>query len=178
MKPEEQVKYLSGIMGSEELAKEALEAKTALKQKELQEAGIEQKETKTEEPENETKTPDLQAILKAVGEEYDIEGLNAAFAAMQESIEKVPLLENVIKQQQETIQRLSGDQDEALAEKLNPPASRFAWSKEKRASQADETKVTGEELEKLQKNQAGIPQGDDYWLSQQTGFAPIEEAPA
>lgn len=178
---EQQLAYLADVMGSEELAKEALDAKTAMKQTELKQAGIEQKEVKEEpvaqveaEPEAEKPAIDLQAIIKAVGEEYDIAGLNEAFAKMQESVEKVILLEDVIKQQQTTIQKLSGDQDEALAEKLSPPASRYAWSKEKRASQADETKVKDEELEGLQKKQAGIPDDDEYWLSQVTDTIPVQ----
>jgi len=175
MNKEDQIKYLARLMGSEDLAKEAFEAKTAAKQAELKQAGIEQKETAETKQETvvekETQTPELQAILKAVGEEYDIEGLNQAFATMQESIEKVPLLENVIKQQQEKILELQGEQDEALAQKLTPPAGRFAWSKENRASASDKTVVDGEEKEELEKSAAGIP--DDYSISQQTGIQPL-----
>jgi len=173
---DKQLEYLANLMGSEELAKEALEAKTMKKQSELKDSGIEQKEAQ-EEPESkqeETQAPDMEAIIKAVGEQFEIPALNEAFAKMQESLDKVPLLEEVIKKQQTTIAELKGDQDEALAEKLTPPASRFAWSKENRPSQADETKVVGEELEGLQKKSAGIPEGDTYWLSQQTGTVPVE----
>jgi len=176
MDKQEQVEYLATLLGSKEKAEEALSLKTSMKQKELQEANVEQKgadETTETESAETTPLPDMQAILEQVGKEYDIEALNEAFGQMKETLDKVPLLEDVIKQQQETIQKLAGEQDEALAEKLTPPAGRYAWSKENRSSQSAETKVKGKELEELQKKQAGIPDDDDYWLSQITNTAPV-----
>lgn len=174
MKTEEQLAYLTKLLGSKEKAEEALSSKTSIKQKELQEAQVEQKET-MEQPAEQTapQTPDLAAIIKAVGEEFDIDGLNQFVQNAQEAVEKVGLLESVIEKQQETIQKLSGQKEEQLAEMLTPPAQRFAWSQKARASQSKKTVVSGEQLQELKSKQAGIPADDEYWLSQATGTAPV-----
>lgn len=177
---EDQLKYLATLTNDEALAKEVLQAKTSMKQNELKAAGVESKEAAQDEAEEtaaseEALTPDIQAIIEQVGKQFDIEGLNEAFTQVQATAEKVPLLEELVKQQSAKIQELLGEQDEKLAELISPPAGkRFAWSKE-RPSQSQETIVEGEEKEKLQKNQAGIPDSDDYWLSQATGTAPVPD---
>lgn len=184
MDDKERQDYLSKLLGSEERAKEALQARTSMKQKELQEAGIEQKGTKSEdtEPEEqptkhaekEAPTVDLmKQVVEQVGKEFDIEGLNKAFEQVNYELEKLPVLEDLVKQQVETIEKLQGEKDEELVKMITPPAGRFAWSQKNRASQSDETVVDDEEKEKLQKGQAGIPADDDYWLSQATGAAPV-----
>lgn len=174
MKQEEQLAYLTKLLGDENRAKEALLSKTSLKQKELQEAGVEQKEAPAAEtPAVEPARLDMAAIVEAVGKEFDIEGLNQFVSTAQEAVEKVALLEGVIEKQQETIQKLSGDQEDKLVEMITPPAARFAWSQKARASQSDKTVVEGEEKENLQKKQAGIPDDDEYWLSHITGTTPV-----
>lgn len=178
MNTEEQVGYLADMFGSKEkgdaawkAAEQAISAKTAMKQKELQAAGVESKE-KSEKSEDEQAMPDMQEIFDYVAKELDVEGLNDAFTKMQEAAEKLPILEGVVRQQQELIQKLGGEQDEALAEMLDPPAGRFAWSKANRPSESDATKVDDDEKERLQKKAAGLPQG---WLSEATGTVAIEE---
>jgi len=163
--------YLTQILGSEEKAEAFLE-KTGLKQKTLDEAGIESKE-KTEipvvpevpvvpviEP-----TPVVPAVLAPTMEEIlkamDIEGLNVFVAQAKEDHEKIPVLEALVKE-------LQGSQDEKLAEKLTPPAGRFTWSLENRASLSEETVVDNEEKKK---NQPGVD--PSYWLSEATKTLPV-----
>lgn len=170
-------KYLAKILGSEEKADAFLE-KTGLKQKALDAAGVESKE-QTEVPAEtapvvpvpdsapapkeevppaaEAKALTVDEVLKAM----DIEGLNAFVAQAKEDHEKIPVLEELVKQ-------LQGDQDDKLAEKLTPPAARFTWSQEKRASQSEDTVIPKEEKDKVK---PGVPEG--YWLSDVTNTAPV-----
>lgn len=176
-------KYLAEILGSDEKAEKYLAA-TQKKSKELKDAGIENKEQEgAEVPEQqpiepapvepvpeptpvEQKTAEVdkvvEAVMKALPEAIDLEGLNTFVAQAKESIEKVTILEEVVKS-------LQGDQDEKLAEIISP---RFAWSKavEKRASEADDTKIKKED--KVTKSVPGVP--NDYWLSQVTNTAPVK----
>jgi len=176
MKKEEQLAYLAGIMGSEELAKEALEAKTAIKQAELQEQGIEQKQAKVEEEEPETvekQAPEIEALVEKIGKEFDIEGLNEFVKGAQESLEKVELLEKMVKLQQETIKKLGAETDEQLAEMIQPKVGpKFSWSKA-RASESDDNILEGKELEKAKSKVPGIPDDEEYWFSQETGIPPV-----
>ena len=172
--------YLAKIMGSEEKADTFLE-QTGLKQKALQEAEVESKEKETEtapvdppveppaeshketeiekkEETSKTTTEIVSELMKAM----DIEGLNAFVTQAKEAMEKVEVLENLVK-------NLQGEQDEKLAEKISPPVSLFAWSQEKRASQSQENLVDTEEKKK---NAPGVPEG--YWLSDVTGTSPIK----
>jgi hypothetical protein len=171
----DKLEYLTKIMGSEEKAKAYL-SKTAQTQKDLADAGITSKE-KAEEPEKEPKTEtiptppavpglDIAAIVKAVGDSLDLEGLNAFVAQAQENFEKVLTLEEVIKD-------LQTSKEDDLVKALTPPASRFAWSQDKRASQSEKTKLKkdDEQDEKLKKSAPGVP--DDYWLSKATNTTPI-----
>ena len=175
--------YLTKILGSEERAKAFLE-KTETKQKELLDAGVESKEMKVEpvvEPEVKTEGPSTgtapaktetaisdgvkpEELVEKVLKEMDIEGLNAFVAQAKVDHEKVGVLEDLIKD-------LQGSQEEQLAEKLTPPAGRFAWSKENRASQADETVI--EKDDKLTKSKPGVPEA--YWLSGATNTTPVKE---
>lgn len=170
-------KYLAKILGSEEKADAFLE-KTGLKQKALDAAGVESKE-QTEVPAEtapvvpvpdsapapkeevppvaEAKALTVDEVLKAM----DIEGLNAFVAQAKEDHEKIPVLEELVKQ-------LQGNQDDKLAEKLTPPAARFTWSQEKRASQSEDTVIPKEEKDKVK---PGVPEG--YWLSDVTNTAPV-----
>lgn len=176
MKKEDQLAYLAGIMGSEELAKEALEAKTAIKQAELQEQGIEQKQAKAEEEEVEIvekQTPEFSELIEKIGKEFDIEGLNEFVKSAQVALEKVPLLEQVIKKQQKTIEKLGAETDEQLAELIEPKVGpKFSWSKQ-RASESEDNVIEGEELEKAKSKVPGIPDDEDYWFAQATGIPPV-----
>lgn len=179
--------YLTQIMGAEK-AKAFLE-KTGMKKESLQAAGVESKEKPVEKPvvpvpetvkvevvipAPETVkvevvppvppvAPTTEEVVAKVMKEMDVPGLNAFVVLAQEAMEKVPVLEALIKEMQ------TGE-DEKLAEKLTPPAARFAWSQKNRPSQADETKITDED-EKLKKSVPGVPEG--YWLSEATQTAPV-----
>lgn len=172
--------YLTQIMGSEEKAKAFLE-KTGMKKEALASAGVESKE-KVETPVPEkvptpetvpskevnpvvpAVAPTVQEIVAQVMKEMEIDDLNAFVTQARDSMEKVPILEEMIKDMQ-------GAEEDKLAEKLTPPASRFAWSQKNRASQADETLTKGKEDEKLKKSVPGVPEG--YWLSELSNTAPI-----
>lgn len=121
----DQLEYLTGLLGSKERAEAALKAKTSMKQKELQAAGVESKEKeveKTPEPPAKVEVKSDEIVAKVL-KEMDADGLNAWVAKAQEAIEKVEVLETVVKQ-------LSVSKENDLAEMINPPASkRFNWSR-------------------------------------------------
>ena len=176
MNEQEQLAYLTKLLGDEAKAKEVLSEKTSLRQKELQGAGVEQKEKKVE-PES-AAAPDLEAIIKAVGQEFDMEGLSLFVKTAQEAMEKVPVLEQLVQKQQATITKLGADTDEQLAELLQPKVEqKFAWSKA-RPTESDDNLLEGDELEKAKAKVPGIPEGDEWWLSQSTGIEPVKEAEA
>jgi len=82
---------------------------------------------------------------------------------LSEDAEKVPVLEALIKE-------LKKDQDQELADKINPPVEKaLAWQKNRR-SQAAETvlKENNEEDKKLEKAQPEV-----HWLSKATGIEPV-----
>lgn len=176
MNKQEQLAYLTTLMGDEKIAKEALSAKTEQKQAELQELGIEQKQAKetpeAETPTAETTPPEFDVLMEKISKELDIEGLNEFVVLAKESMEKVPMLERIIKAQQEQIVKLGAESDEQLAEMISPKVGpKFSWSK--RASESDETVIEGEELEKAKKKVPGIPDGEDWWLSNDLGVTPV-----
>lgn len=113
---------------------------------------------------------DLEAIVKAVGDKYDMDGLNAYLADAQTAIEKVPVLEELVKS-------LAEGQDDALAEKISPKAG-FVWSVQKaRASQSDKSKLEeGNEADEKLKKSAPHFDPDVDWLSAQTNIAPIRQS--
>lgn len=154
-------KYLAEIMGADR-AKAFME-KTGMKQEQLDKAGVTQKEVEpvVEKPVA-APSADANAIVAQVLKELDVEGLNEFVLQAKEAMEKVPVLEGVIKEMQ-------GNADQKLAEKIQPPASRFAWASEHRASTADETKI--EKDADLAKR---VPELGDNWLSQATNTRPID----
>lgn len=163
--------YLTNIMGSKEKAALFLE-KTGMKQKELQEVGITSKEEKPVEEVVPVPAPvvpapapvmDEKQLIDRVLKELDINGLNEFVTQAREAMEKVPVLESLIKE-------LQGTQEEKLAEKLTPPAARFAWSVAARPSQSEKTVV--KEDDPLTKATPGVPAG--YWLSELTKTAPVK----
>lgn len=172
--------YLAQILGSTEKA-EAFLAKTEQKEKDLVDAGVESKEVKPEvkeeKPAETTPVPtpaplNSDDIADQVLKKMDVDGLNAFVITAKESIEKVPVLEGVIADLQKQIAELTGEQEEKLAEKLTPPAGRFAWSQEHRPSKSDETVLKETEDDKaLQESKPGVKDG--YWLSDITRTTPI-----
>jgi len=163
-------KYLASLLG-EERAKEFLE-KTGLKQAELREAGVEEKGKTDTTPEPVTEpaktdekaaVPDMETILKAVSDQFDIKGLNAFVQKAQDAIEKVVVLEELVK-------ALSGDNDEKLAEKIAPPVTqKMAWTM--RASQSKDNHLNeADDKDKLLKQS-----GPKHWLSEVTGVEPVTE---
>lgn len=161
--------YLANIFGSEDKATAFLE-KTGLKEETLVAAGVTQKEKPTEEakttaPVNVTNVvsalpADQQALVQEVLKALDIEGLNEFVVKGQEAIEKVEILEKVVKAQQTSVEG-------QLADLIAP---RFAWSKEvqkTRASQADATKVEADDpLAKAKPEKS--------WFSEATGTEAVD----
>lgn len=160
-------KYLAQILGSDELAEKYL-AKTGMKQKDLREAGVkeaekaEEKEVKTETtPEAPAAAPVTSEIVAQVLKELDIDGLQDFVTKASEALEKVPVLEELVKS-------LSTAKEDDLAQMINPPAEkRFAWS-QARASASAETVV--KEGDPIKKNVAGLPED---WLSEALGTSPL-----
>jgi len=173
----DKLEYLTTIMGSKEKAEDYL-AKTGQMQKQLAEAGITSKEKGQETEDGGQKTEittspvtatlpvDVKAILEQVAKELDVEGLNAFVAQAQESLAKVEILEELVKS-------LQSSTEDKLAEMLEPPAARFAWSKEKRPTASDKTKLKKDagEDDKLAKAVPGVP--DEYWLNKLTNTVPV-----
>lgn len=164
-------KYLATILGSEEAA-ETYMNKAGLKQKELEKAGVEQKDKEgTPAPATETKTvaqakkqvstlpADQRILIEAVFKELHVDELSTFVEQAKEAMEKVPVLEGLIKDMQV-------NQDQKLAEIINPPASRLAWASQQRASAADET---------IEKDDAKAKRGPSVpWLNEVTGTKPLE----
>lgn len=158
--------YLATLIG-EDQAKLFL-SKTGLKKKALEDAGVASKE-KTEDapvtvekpaaatPEQTAAGPSMEAILKQVSEELDIDGLNETIKNLMETAEKVPVLEDLVKE-------LSKSRDEQLAEMLTPPAARV-WSHTKRSSQSNENV--------LKENDGLANQKPTHWLEEVTGVPAV-----
>lgn len=176
----DKLEYLTKIMGSKEEA-EAFLKKTSQAQADLAQAGIESKEkeesaveTPVVEPEKQpapvAQPPtEMQAILKAVGDYFQMDDLNAFVAQAQENVQKIEVLESVVKD-------LSASSEDQLARALTPPIAKWNWARAAQASQSDSTKLSKdknktEEDEKLAKSVPGVPEG--YWLSEAAGSQPI-----
>jgi hypothetical protein len=163
----DQLQYLTDLLGSKERAENALKVKTSLAQKELKEAGIESKEKSEEAPAPvapvvavapAAPSADLQAIIKQVEEELGMKDLSELIARLQADVEKVPLLEAVIKE-------LQGNQDEKLAAALTPPIARYSWMTKNRPSEAPATVVEEDDPLKKAKPEAN-------WLAEVFGDQP------
>lgn len=160
--------YLASILGDEEKAQEYL-TRTELKQKDLRDAKVEEKEKKTSEPaaattvvNNAPATVDIDVILKAVGEKFGMNELSETIESLALEAQKVPVLEALIKEAR-------GDADKQLADKIDPPAGKqFSWM-EKRASQAKETVLKDTEQDK------GLADAEPvvHWLSKATNTQPV-----
>jgi len=158
----DKLEYLSTILGEERAA--AFLEKSETKQKVLREAEIEEKDLKPDPKPAEVEVKlDAEKILEQVMKELDIEGLAETIEKLKADAEKVPLLEDLVK-------KLAEKQEDQLVEMISP--QKFPWSKV--ASKSDDTIIKKEEQDKDPTLQApGIPEGDEYWLSQSTGIAPI-----
>jgi len=161
----DQLEYLTKLLGSKEKAEEALQLKTSLKQKELDEAKVESKEKTTEpvtEPKVETPAlaPDMAAIVKQIEEQLGLKELSDQFAVILKEAEKVPVLEAAII-------NLSKTKDQQLTEALTPQVGRYSWMNAARASQNADTVV--KEDDPISKKKP-----TDNWLSQRTGTEPVK----
>ena len=157
----DKLQYLTKLLGSEDKAKAYID-KAGLKQKELRDAGVKEAETSDTTSAPLPAAVDQKSVVDAVIKELDMEGLQEMIKSMQESADKVPVLEELVKE-------LSKDRDEELAAKINPPASRqFLWTKA-RASQSDKTLVDEENDKKLLKSKKDLG-----WLSEATGTTPLD----
>lgn len=167
----DKLKYLTGLLG-EEKAKEFFD-KAGLKQKALQSAGVEEKEKST--PENPPVPPappaapavqsvDLDAIFKEIETRLDIPGLQQFVTEAQSAMEKIPLLEALVKEK-------AANADDALADKISPLITqKMAWS---RPSQSKDN-ITDEGNEDDNKLVKAKPDASENWLSQVTNTEPLE----
>jgi len=177
----DKLEYLTEVMGSAEKAKAYLQ-KTSEKQEELNKAGLTSKAqddaevtedqpqaeevTKAETPQTLDADALTKQIVEAVGKEFEIDGLNAFVARTQEALEKVDVLEGLVKD-------LQGSREDDLVKTLTPPVEKFAWSVKSRPSTSEDNKITKETDEDLLKAQPGVDK--DYWLSNITQTAPVVE---
>lgn len=168
----DKLEYLTKILGADK-AKAYVE-KIGLKKQALEEAQIESKEKEDEAP-LEPEAPEVPQVTEPVAnnkelieqvlKELDIDGLNEFVTNAQTAMDKVSVLEELVKE-------LSANQEEKLAEMIDPPISKkLAWSRpsESKDNLVKETK----EDKKLKESTPGLPEG--FWLSQATGTAPIKE---
>lgn len=171
----DKLKYLTGLLG-EEKAKEFFD-KAGLKQKALQNAGVEEKEAKP----SDTATPassapvaqeaapavpgvDLDAIFKEIEMRLDVPGLQQFVTEAQSAMEKIPLLEALVKEK-------AASADDALADKIAPRITqKMAWTRPSQSADnvADETKEDDKTLIKAK------PDASEFWLSQATNTEPLE----
>jgi len=161
--------YLAAILGSEEEADKFI-AKAGIKQKALQDAGVESKEKKEETaPVTDAPAPvNVEAIAAQVFErvtkELDVDGLNEYLSNLQANSQKVPILEALVKE-------MAQGNDDKLAAMIEPPAAKtLVWQKA-RASQSNESVLdeTKEEDKKLKKAKPELG-----WLSEATGTQPVQ----
>jgi hypothetical protein len=164
--------YLASMLGPEKA--EAFMEKTNMKQKALREAGVEEKAAKPTEPKpvaaatSDAPAPapalDMEAILKAVRADIDVTGLNELLTKASEAMEKVPVLEALVKE-------LSASKETELAEMISPRASSaFIWQKARASESKDNVIDESEEADaKLKKSVPEVP-----WLNQVTGTAPLQ----
>lgn len=105
-------------------------------------------------------------IAKVLGEKFGMSELNAYLSQLSAQAEKVPVLEELVK-------ALAENQDQRLAEAINPPASTFVWMQKNRASQSKDTELDpdNEEDDKLKKSGPALTAED--WLAQAVGVQPI-----
>ena len=166
-----QLEYLTTLLGSREKAEEALKLKTSMKQKELQDAGVESKEKETvaettPEAKPETKPADtlkIEDVIKRVSKELGMEELSEQFEKLKEAAQKVEILEGVVKE-------LSKNRDEELAEMIQPKMQKGLSWMSGRASQKTETVLTdSKEDEKLKKAKP-----ETGWLSEISGTTPLQ----
>jgi hypothetical protein len=149
--------YLAQFIG--EAKADELIKQTADAQKELTAAGVVSKETSPVEP---PKAEVDEVMVKEIMARLDIPGLNEFVAKAQEAIDKVPLLEQALKEMAVSV-------DDRVAEKISPPATTLAWSKkEMRPSESDKNVVEPDNA--LLKN---VPNAGDNWLSRATGTTPV-----
>lgn len=167
----DKLQYLTGLLG-EEKAKEFFD-KAGLKQKALQNAGVEEKEKST--PENPPVSPappaapavqsvDLDAIFKEVETRLDVPGLQQFVTEAQSAMEKIPLLEALVKEK-------AASADDALADKIAPRITqKMAWTRPSQSADnvADENKEDDKTLIKAK------PDASENWLSQATNTEPLE----
>lgn len=170
--------YLTSILGSEEEAQKYL-TKMENKQAALRAKGIEEKEKSEPTPPAPGTTvvvttpaapiaaapvPDMALIVETVKKELGVDGLDEFLTNLQAAAEKVPVLEQLVKE-------LAGSQDERLADKINPPALKMHVWQKARASQKDET-ILDEGTEADANLKKAKPELG--WLSEATRTTPVE----
>jgi ElaB/YqjD/DUF883 family membrane-anchored ribosome-binding protein len=96
--------------------------------------------------------------------DIDVTGLNELLTKASEAMEKVPVLEALVKE-------LSASKETELAEMISPRASSaFIWQKARASESKDNVIDESEEADaKLKKSVPEVP-----WLNQVTGTAPLQ----
>ena len=161
-------KYLATILGSDEKA-DAFMQKAGMKQQALRDAGVEEKELPADEAHVEAPAKGegltMEAIMAEVSKELDVPGLNQFLTEAKEAMEKVPLLEQLVK-------NIQTDTDEAVADAVSgrKPID-LVWKS--RASAKDDN-VIGDETEEDKALQKASPAS--HWLSEATGTEPVAVA--
>jgi len=154
--------FLSLVMG-EEKAKSFMD-KTGLKQKQLREAAVEEKEEKQPEVTEPTSAKLPAEVIEALSKEFGLEGLSEFVTRAEEALARIPELENKIKE-------LTSDSEEKVAEMISPNVGRYSWMIKNRASQSDKNVLDekDEKDEKLLKSQPEVP-----WLSDVFNSTPLK----
>jgi len=160
--------YLASVLGSDEEAEKHMK-KMLEKQEALRKAGVEEKASDPPAPEvaTETKpaeTPNIDEIVARVAKELGMDQLSAEFAALKDAAEKVPVLESLVKE-------LTANNDEKLAEMIQPKiAKSFSWMNA-RPSQSETTVLKDEDKGDAKLKEAKPETG---WLSELTGTTPLQ----
>lgn len=173
----DQKQYLTEILGEERAA--AFLKKTGMQQEALQSAGVISKEADVQEVPAEIQTPqapeaanspmDSESIMKAVREDIGLDELNQWVEKANDALAKVSTLEELVKSLVKQTEEAKETKEEELAKMIAPPTATWAWATSRRASTSTDTlKKDGEEVP-----QPAIPEGDDWWLSQAAGVAPL-----
>lgn len=164
--------YLVDLLG-EDKAK-AYIAKSGMKQTALRAVGVEEKEAKEEETPESSKAPasstpasmqpEIETILKAVEERFDIPGLEAFVRKAQEDAEKIEVLETIIKD-------LNKSSDDTLAEMIAPKVTaKRAWSQQPTRSSENLLKKDSDEDKKLSESKPEV-----HWLLKVANVDPVEQ---
>lgn len=167
----DKLEYLTKLMGDPARAQALLKEQTQVAQEELTAAGVTSKDAKTEPgttpatpaPAPASAVPTIpDHVMKEIVEKLDIPALSEFVAKANAEMEKIPVLEGLVKQ-------LLAGNDEVLANMISPPAgATLAWSEIQKARASESDKNTVQEGDTLLENKPQLG-----WLSEATNTRPI-----